>query len=183
IDTASDSTFSSSSIFIRQDGANSNRGSSDFDVRHAVSAGLTYDIPTPAINTVAKALLQGWSLQNVFQAWSPTTVNVFSAVNLIPFGGSGLARPDIVPGIPLYLHGSQYPGGKAINNTPGAVSGGCPDGLQSTGPFCPAPTDASGNPLRQGNLGRNALRGFGAAQWDFAVHRDFSIHESVKLQF
>jgi hypothetical protein len=27
------------------------------------------------------------------------------------------------------------------------------------------------------------LRGFGATQWDFAVHRDFPIHESLKLQF
>jgi hypothetical protein len=37
--------------------------------------------------------------------------------------------------------------------------------------------------VRQGNLRRNALRGFGAAQWDFAVHRDFPIRESLKLQF
>jgi hypothetical protein len=27
------------------------------------------------------------------------------------------------------------------------------------------------------------LRGFGSAQWDFAVHREFPIHESLKLQF
>jgi len=27
------------------------------------------------------------------------------------------------------------------------------------------------------------LRGFGATQWDFAVHRDFPIRESLKLQF
>jgi hypothetical protein len=27
------------------------------------------------------------------------------------------------------------------------------------------------------------LRGFGAYQWDFAVHRDFPIRESFKLQF
>jgi hypothetical protein len=27
------------------------------------------------------------------------------------------------------------------------------------------------------------MRGFGAYQWDFAVHRDFGIHELVKLQF
>ena len=38
-------------------------------------------------------------------------------------------------------------------------------------------------PLRQGTLPRNALRGFGATQWDFAVHRDFLIRESLKLQF
>src|SRR5260221_3881719 len=37
--------------------------------------------------------------------------------------------------------------------------------------------------LRQGNLGRNALRGFGAWQWDFAVHREFPIRESLRLQF
>jgi len=31
----------------------------------------------------------------------------------------------------------------------------------------------------------NALRGFGAVQWDFAVHREFHVYgkESVKLQF
>jgi hypothetical protein len=32
-------------------------------------------------------------------------------------------------------------------------------------------------------LGRNALRGFGVAQWDFSVHRDFPIYERLKLQF
>jgi hypothetical protein len=32
-------------------------------------------------------------------------------------------------------------------------------------------------------LGRNALRGFGATQWDFAVRRQFSLRESLRLQF
>ena len=27
------------------------------------------------------------------------------------------------------------------------------------------------------------MRGFAAAQWDFAVHREFPLHESLKLQF
>jgi hypothetical protein len=49
--------------------------------------------------------------------------------------------------------------------------------------FVSPPVDANGFPLRQGNLGRNALRAFGMTQWDFAVHRDFPIHESLKLQF
>jgi hypothetical protein len=83
-------------------------------------------------------------------------------------GITGDVRPDLVPGQPLYLYGPQYPGGKAFN--PSA--------------FTNPPTDPNtGNPLRQGTTPRNFLRGFGAAQWDFAVHRDFPIHESVKLQF
>jgi len=86
--------------------------------------------------------------------------------------------------MPLYLYGAQYPGGKAINGTPGAVVGGCPDGNPSIGPFCSPPIDpTTGFPARQGNLPRNGLRGFGSAQWDFAVHREFVIHESLKLQF
>src|SRR5208282_1019479 len=40
----------------------------------------------------------------------------------------------------------------------------------------------TGLPVRQGNLPRNALRGFSSAQWDFAVHREFPIHESLNLQ-
>ena len=166
-------------------GANANRGASDFDVRNAFSAGVTYDIPAPRINSFANAILRGWSLQNLILAFSAPPVNVFysSSAYATLLRSNTEVRPDVVPRIPLYLFGPQYPGGKAFNNTPGAVPGGCPDGSQSIGPFCPPPTGASGNPLRQGNLGRNALRGFGAIQWDFAVHRDFPIHESVKLQF
>jgi hypothetical protein len=37
--------------------------------------------------------------------------------------------------------------------------------------------------MRQGNLPRNALRAFGAVQWDFALHREFRLRESMALQF
>jgi hypothetical protein len=76
--------------------------------------------------------------------------------------------PDLVPGQPFYLYGPQYPGGKAFN--PAA--------------FTDPPGDPmTGIPLRQGDVGRNFLRGLGATQWDFAVHRDFPIREALKLQF
>lgn len=164
--------------------ANQNRGPSDFDIRNSFSAGVTYDIPAPKMNALTNALLRGWSLENVIQVRSAPPVSVSDGnFNLIGLFQTDV-RPNVVPGIPLYLHGSQYAGGKIINNTPGAVAGGCPDGSQSIGPFCPPPTDPNtGLPLGQGNLGRNALRGFGAAQWDVAVHREFPIHESLKLQF
>jgi hypothetical protein len=165
---------------------NANRASSDFDIRNAFSVGMTYDVPFGMHNRFGNAILRGWSLENIIQARSAPPVNVYSFLYGFDslLNGQTLVRPDVVAGIPFYLYGPQYPGGKAINNTPGAVAGGCPDGSQSTGPFCAPPSDPNtGAPIRQGNLGRNALRGFGAAQWDFALHRDFPIHESMKLQF
>ncbi len=187
IDTGSAASFANSAnTVVPAVGPQANRGPSDFDVRHGFSVAVTYEIPVRKTNAFANAVLRGWSLQSVIQARSAPPVNVYNSFfggfrQL--FGATTLVRPDVVPGIPLFLRGPQFPGGRAINNTPGAVAGGCPDGSTSVGPFCPPPADANGNPLRQGNLGRNTLRGFGATQWDFAVHRDFPIHESLKLQF
>jgi hypothetical protein len=35
----------------------------------------------------------------------------------------------------------------------------------------------------QGNLARNAVRGFGAWEEDFTIRREFPVHEQIKLQF
>jgi carboxypeptidase family protein/TonB-dependent receptor-like protein len=173
-----------SDYYSRQLGADANRGPSDFDVRNSASVALTYNVPGPKVNALANAVLQHWSTENVFQARSAPPVDVNYYDNYAFAGAQIAVRPDVEPGIPLYLYGPQYPGGKAINNTPGAVIGGCSDGSQSIGPFCPPPIDpTTGDPTRQGDLGRNTLRGFGAWQWDFAIHRDFPIGESLKLQF
>jgi hypothetical protein len=194
IDTGSAGSYlNTSNIQVPQLNPNENRGPSDFDIRNAFSAGVTYDIPFPKSNTLTKAILRGWSLESVVQARSAPPVDVSNGLLLgLLFHNFATVRPDVVARIPLYLYGAECatanggapcPGGKAINFVPGAVAGGCPDGSQSVGPFCSPPVDANGIPLRQGKLGRNALRGFGATQWDFAVHRDFPIHEALRLQF
>ena len=175
IDNAS-AVFSSSGDFATGN-PNENRGPSDFDIRHAFSAAVTYDIPAPKLNRLTDTILGGWSLQSIIQIHSALPVNVDDTMFEELYGRQVDIRPDVVPGIPLYLYRSQYPGGKIINDTPNEGGPGC------VGPFCPPPTDSNGNPLRQGDLGRNALRGFGLTQWDFGVHRDIPIHESLMLQF
>ena len=156
---------------------NQNRGDSDFDIRHAFSAGITYQVSGPQLGGLASSVLRGWSVQNVFEVRSAPPVNVYDGNFSFLQNFQAQIRPDLVAGIPLYLYGTQYPGGKVLNNTPNQGGTGC------LGPFCPPPSDASGNPIRQGDLRRNALRGFGAWQWDFALHRDFRIRDSVTLQF
>lgn len=169
IDTASAGSIGNGSNDLTALNPNVNRGPSDFDRRNAFSTALTYEVPSPKWNTFSQALLRAWSTENVVQAQSAPPVDVnYAYVGQLSNGFLTNPRPDVVSGQPFYLYGAQYPGGKAFN----------------LNAFTPPPVNpVNGLPLRQGNLPRNALRGFGLTQWDFAVHRDFSIHESVKLQF
>ena len=169
LDTASAGSPASGSNALPGLNPKLNRGPSDFDVRNEFSAGLTYDVPAPKGNAFAHAILGGWSTDNIVQARSAPPVDVYYGdFGELSNGFLTNVRPDVVTGQPFYLYGPQYPGGKAFN--PAA--------------FTPPPLDpTTGLPVRQGNLPRNALRGFGLTQWDFAVHREFPIHESLKLQF
>jgi hypothetical protein len=177
IDTASAGSFYGGANALLPSGISKDRGPSDFDLRHTFSAALTYDLPPPKGNVrnnvrnkvLNKALLGGWSTENIIEVRSAPPVDISDArFFTLAADFSTLVRPDLVAGQPLYLHGSQYPGGRAFN--PSAF----------TDPPIDPNTD---NPLRQGTTPRNFLRGFGAAQWDYAVHRDFPIHESLRLQF
>jgi hypothetical protein len=171
IDTGSAASYAEqSNVFAPASIAGSNRGPSDFDIRNAFSAGVTYDIPTVNSNPVFNQVLHGWSVENAVQARSAIPVDVldgnYEFVELSGFNAP--IRPDLIPGISLYLFGPQYPGGKAFN--PAA--------------FVDPPTNPTTNqPLRNGDLPRNYMRGFGATQWDFAVHRIFPIRETIGIQF
>ena len=70
-------------------------------------------------------------------------------------------RPNVVPGQQLYLYGSGFPGGKSLNSAAFSI------------------------PLSgfNGDLGRNVLRGLGAWQLDFALHREFRVAERLHLEF
>jgi hypothetical protein len=169
IDTGSAGSIGSGSNALSTLNTNVNRGPSDFDIRNAFSTGLTYDVPAPEGNALVHTILRGWSTENIIQARSAPPVNVYySGFGQLSSGFLTNVRPDVVAGQVFYLYGPQYPGGKALNPTA----------------FTSPPLDpVTGLPVSQGNLPRNTLRGFGAVQWDFAVHREFLIHESLKLQF
>jgi len=177
IDNASSgSSFLGSNLNVPALGASINRGPSDFDIRNAFTLGTTYDLPSfQAPRT--RLLLQGWAIQNfvvVFSA-SPVEASYNTLADTLFHSGADV-RPDVVPGQDFYLHGSAC---VAVLGPPCAGGKGF-----NPMAFVPPPIDSTtGNPLRQGDLGRNALRGFGAVQWDFAVHREFLIHERWKLQF
>lgn len=167
IDTGSTSTTFFGSSFGPNLGPDFNRGSSDFDIRHAYSVGTTYNIPAPSANGFWRSIASGWAVDNMLQGRSAPPVDIIDPLAGILLGVSKtFIRPDLVPGQPLFLKGA-FPGGKAIN--PAA--------------FTDPPKDpVTHRTLREGNLGRNALRGFGAFQWDAAVRRTFALRESLHLE-
>lgn len=186
IDTGSAGSTAMVSNSVIPGSISSNRASSDFDVRHAFTAGITYAVPVPKINAFTTAILGDWSIQSFVQARSAPPVSI-SDLNFSgrPFDGGIFAdvRPDIVLGQPLYLYGAEC---ASVQQAAGDLAPGmpCPGGMGfNPNAFTDPPVDPStGNP-RQGNAPRNFLRGFGTTQWDFAVHRTFAIREPLKLEF
>jgi len=155
-----------------------NRGPSDFDIRNALSMGLTYDLPALKTKTIATAeVFRNWSIETLLIANSAPPVDVSDQDFFQLSGGvSADVRPDRVPGQAPYLYGSQC---ISVFGMP------CPDGKGfNPNAFTDPPFGPNTFiPLRQGNTPRNFLRGFGAMQWDLAVHRTFPLREAFKLQF
>jgi hypothetical protein len=148
-DVSSDANFQN--VPLGRSPSSSERGPSDYDIRNTFSGAVSYDIPGPG-SGVLKQVFGNWSTHSIIYVRSAAPVNVVTGLN--PFAGSVLSgassvqRPDVVPGVPFYLNQPSAPGGKVIN--PAAFT-------------TPVPSSA------QGNLGRNALRGFGATQWDMTL--------------
>src|SRR5215470_1916444 len=139
---------------------NVDRGNSDFDIRHSFTAGITYDLPTLGSQKFVQSAFGGWSVDTFILARSAPPVDVVGAPSFVT--GVALApRPNVNPGVPLELFGSQYPGGKIFNKAA----------------FSSAPAG------KQGNFGRNVLRGFGATQADIGLQKQFHFTENLGLRF
>jgi hypothetical protein len=133
------------------------RGPSDFDVRHALTGAVTYNIPKLTENRYISPLIRNFSLDGTLTARTATPVNVVTGTNII--GGSNMSRPDLVASVPLYLDDPSAPGGRRFNRAAFTIPVG-----------------------RQGTLGRNALRGFPLSQIDLALRRQFNLTERINLQ-
>jgi len=139
---------------------NLDRGSSDFDVRHAFNAAVTYDIPAPAVGRVGKAILDNWSVDTIVTTRSALPVNVIARDDFTG-GFETLLRPNLIQGVPLWIDDPNVGGARRIN--PAA--------------FVEPPIG-----VPQGSLGKNVLRGFPVFQVDLALRRQFKLTERLGVQ-
>ena len=133
-------------------------GSSDFDIRHTVTMGLSYTSSVAAASPTTREFLSNWRIDPIllFRSSPPIDVVLLSNVGVSDF----FLRPDLNSGTRLYIHDQSAPGGVRLNPAAFAV------------PVTP----------RQGDLGRNALRGFSLFQFDLALQRRFRVKESLWVQ-
>jgi hypothetical protein len=140
------------------------RGSSDYDIRHTFSGAVSYNIPAPGSGT-RKSIFGNWSTDSIVYARTAPPVNVVTGLDPFPDGEIetgvyGAVRPNLIPGAPLWIANPDVAGGKEINAAAFTI-----------------PTGAV-----QGDLGRNALRGFGATEVDLTLRRQFKLRERLALQ-
>jgi hypothetical protein len=146
-------------------------------VRHNLSAALSYNFPLVGENSFVKAVLSNWGVDGRITARTSFPVSLNGRALFDPVTGQqyygGL---NLEPGKPVYLYGSN-----------------CASVLQGLGDLQPGqgcPGGRAINPLAfssvssgLGDAPRNFTRGFGAWQIDWAIRREFPIHERLKLQF
>jgi hypothetical protein len=126
------------------------RASSDFDVRHAMTAAFTFEVPS----------LDGWSLDGIIHARTGFPMDVLTAEGPMGLNLANAFRPDLVAGQPVWIRDGGAPGGARLNR-------------QAFRPI---------NGYMQGNLGRNAIAGFGMSQADVALRKEFVLDERRSVQ-
>lgn len=164
LDTASDESITNLQASSLRTNRNNDRGPSSFDIRHSFTGSASYEIPVLSSNRAAKAILGGFAFDSIVRLRTAAPVNVVTGRDNLGLGLTNVARPDLVPGTPLYLIGEGFAGGKRFN----------PAAFDAASPLAQA---------RQGTLGRNVLRGFGLEQVDLSLRRRFRLSETLHLDF
>ncbi len=131
--------------------ASRDHASSDFDLRHSLSASFSYRLP---------GRLQGWYLDSIFQARTGFPITVLQAEQYTGIAFGNAFRPDLVGNVPVWIADPNAPGGQYLN----------PQAFHTP------------KPGTQGNLGRNALSGFGMTQLDLAARREFRIADRRTIE-
>jgi hypothetical protein len=144
----------------------SERGSSDFDVRHNLSVAGSYLLPTPRLGVVT-TFLRDWWFDFLWAARTGMPFNVIgvsadssnnTGTTATSRGLFAQVRPDY-NGAEIWVDDPTAPGGRRLNRN--AFS---------------SPTG-----FGQGSLGRNSIAGYGLTQVDLTLRRELRFTETHSL--
>lgn len=155
---------------------NSWYGSSDFDVRHRISASYVYELPFGHGKTMLQSgpgawVLGNWTTSGVYTFYSghPFQAAWSSENSLLDPYGFATATPNQVAPV-HYLHKQTCWFYDAANKNCGQYASGLSTSYADPGKFT------------LGNVGRNTLVGPQTQLFDFALYKTFAFTESVNTQ-
>jgi hypothetical protein len=123
---------------------------------------MSWDLPALNQDKVVDAILGHWGVDGRFVARTGFPITLEGNLLTDPgTGGQYYGGLNLVPSQPIYLYGPQYPGGRSVNQAAFSLPTG----------------------TNIGNAPRNFVRGLGESQINFAVRREFALHDKVALQF
>ncbi len=125
----------------------------------AADAGSSdFDVRHSLAAAFSVELPRRWAVDGMFRARTGFPIDVLDNETEFGLSFADIFRPDRVAGAPIWVADSQAPGGRRLNPAAFAAVAG------------------------QGNLGRNAITGFGTSQLDLAVRRTFRIAEKCSVE-
>jgi hypothetical protein len=138
------------------------RGNSDYDVRHNLQGGVSWEIPRVIGHSrIVQVLSDEWGFDGrvLIRSAFPVTLSG----NLITDPSTGIqyyGNVNLIEGQPIYLYNSAFPGRREVNK----------------GAFVAA---SSGT----GTAPRNFVRAFGESQLNTAIRRSFPLSQRISLNF
>jgi hypothetical protein len=133
------------------------KGDADLDRRHTFITNVVYVLPAFRNLGFARHALGDWQLNGIVTYLGGVPIDVQSGANTAGLEAQSTQRPDLVPGVPIYLNnGTQY-----LN--PAAFA------LPAEGRF--------------GSLGRGVVRMPSRTNVDFSVNKNWRIGERYGVQF
>jgi hypothetical protein len=166
------------------------KGPSVFDIRHNFTANAVYELPFGMgkhfLNDggFLNDIVGGWSFSTIglWHTGHPLTVTMNVNASQLPDGNDQTTqRPDLVPGVPLYLPGGVHNHTIPIN--PAAFAPPPIDPLGADDPGNDVCTDTCGLLSRFGNAPNGLIRAFNSWQIDIAFSKETKITERVSAEF
>lgn len=145
------------------------------DFRHIENIVIVARSNFHSLSAVSAAVVNGWELGTLthISSGSPFTVTSGTDISLTDIGND---RPNLIPGVRVYLHQAIHSGTGATNRAYLNPAAFC--GNSTAASPCPSPVAAG----TYGNIGRNSFRSPPMYQFDAQVSRVFPIWERLSMQ-
>lgn len=153
-----DNDSSDGSLVWAGAGSGRDRASSDFDLRHSLTAALTYEVPPHPYSSAR--WLGGWAFDSMLRARSGFPITVLLNEQYQGLALTNAFRPDQLLNQPVWVDDPSAPAGKRLNRA----------------------AFQAAKPGAQGTLGRNSIPGLSMGQVDLAVRREFRVRDSKVFQ-